>query len=98
DNIVQANLAIALSAAKTLFATVRTKTIAKIYRSDDGGATWHGTTDDPPPGLGIGGGDLPVVRFDPKDPQIVFSASIVCWKSTDGGKTWAGWPGSPGGD
>jgi photosystem II stability/assembly factor-like uncharacterized protein len=98
DNVVQANLAIAPSAPKTLFAAVRTKTIAKLYRSDDGGETWHGTTDDPRPGLGIGGGDLPVVRFDPKNPQIVYSASIVCWKSTDGGKTWDGWRGAPGGD
>ena len=97
-NIVQANLAIAPSAPKTLFAAVRTKTISKLYRSDDGGETWSGTTDDPRPGLGIGGGDLPVVRFDPKNPQIVYSASIVCWKSTDGGKTWEGWRGAPGGD
>ena len=98
DNIVQANLAIAPSATKTVFAAVKTKTIAKLYRSDDGGETWHGTTDDPRPGLGIGGGDLPVVRFDPKNPEIVYSASIVCWKSTDGGKTWDGWRGAPGGD
>ncbi len=98
DNIVQANLAIAPSAPKILFAAVKTKTIAKLYRSDDGGETWHGTTDDPRPGLGIGGGDLPVVRFDPKNPQIVYSASVVCWKSTDGGKTWDGWRGAPGGD
>jgi photosystem II stability/assembly factor-like uncharacterized protein len=98
DNIVQANLAIAPSAPKTLFAAVKTKTIAKLYRSDDGGDTWRGTTDDPRPGLGIGGGDLPVVRFDPKNPQIIYSASIVCWKSTDGGKTWDGWRGAPGGD
>jgi photosystem II stability/assembly factor-like uncharacterized protein len=97
-NIVQANIAIAPSAPKTLFAAVRTKTIAKLYRSDDGGETWCGTTDDPRPGLGIGGGDLPVVRFDPKNPQIVYSASVVCWKSTDGGKTWDGWHGAPGGD
>ena len=97
-NIVQANLAIAPSAPKTLFAAVRTKTIAKLYRSDDGGESWNGTTDDPRPGLGIGGGDLPVVRFDPKNPQIVYSASVVCWKSTDGGKTWTGWRGAPGGD
>src|SRR6266436_6695599 len=98
DNIVQANLAIAPSAPKTLFAAVRTKTISKLYRSDDGGETWHGTTDDPRPGLGIGGGDLPVIRFDPKNPQIVYSASIVCWKSADDGKTWDGWRGAPGGD
>jgi photosystem II stability/assembly factor-like uncharacterized protein len=97
-NIVQANIAIAPSAPKTLFAAVRTKTIAKLYRSDDAGETWRGTTDDLRPGLGIGGGDLPVVRFDPKNPQIVYSASVVCWKSTDGGKTWDGWRGAPGGD
>jgi photosystem II stability/assembly factor-like uncharacterized protein len=97
-NIVQANIAIAPSAPKTLFAAVRTKTIAKLYRSDDAGETWHGTTDDPRPGFGIGGGDLPVVRFDPKNSQIVYSASVVCWKSTDGGKTWDGWRGAPGGD
>jgi len=98
NNIVQANLAIAPSAPKTLFAAVKTKTIAKLYRSDDAGETWHGTTDDPRPGLGIGGGDLPVVRFDPHNPQIVYSASIVCWKSTDGGKNYDGWRGAPGGD
>jgi photosystem II stability/assembly factor-like uncharacterized protein len=100
NNVVQANLAIAPSAPKTLFAAVRTKTISKLYRSDDGGETWHGTTDDPRPGLGIGGsgGDVPVLRFDPKNQQIVYSASIVCWKSTDGGKTWDGWRGAPGGD
>jgi photosystem II stability/assembly factor-like uncharacterized protein len=96
--IVQANIAIAPSEPKTLFAAVRTKTIAKLYRSDDGGETWMGTTDDPRPGLGIGGGDLPVVRFDPKNSQIVYSASVVCWKSSDGGKNWEGWRGAPGGD
>src|SRR6266487_2178917 len=98
SGIVQANHAIAPSAPKTLFAAVRTKTIAKLYRSDDAGETWRGTTDDPRPGLGIGGGDLPVVRFDSKNPQIVYSASVVCWGSTDGGKTWDGWRGAPGGD
>src|SRR5436190_12044526 len=85
--IVQANLAIAPRAPKTLFAAVRTKTIAKLYRSNDADETERVTTDDRQLGLGIGGGDLPVVRFDPKNPQIVYSTSVVCWKSTDGGKT-----------
>ena len=60
----------------------------------------HGLTptDDSRPAAGIGGGDLPVVRFDPKNPAIVYSASVVCWKSVDGGKTWDGWRGAPGGD
>jgi len=97
-NVVQANIAIAPSKPSTLFAAVRTKTIAKLYRSDNGGESWVGTTDDPRPGLGIGGGDLPVVRFDPKNKEIIYSASVVCWKSIDGGKSWDGWRGAPGGD
>src|SRR5438477_1861145 len=97
-NTAQANISIAPSSPKTLFAAVRTKTIAKLYRSEDGGETWNGTTEDPRPGLGIGGGDLPVVRFDPKNPQDVYTASVVSWKSTDGGRTWDGWRGAPGGD
>ena len=98
DGIVQANLAIARSSPKTLFAAVAVVGGSKLYRSDDGGDNWKVVTDDPRPGAGIGGGDLPVVRFDPKDPNVVYSASVVCWKSTDGGKTWNGWRGAPGGD
>ena len=35
---------------------------------------------------------------DPKDPDTVYVASIVSWKSTDAGKTWTAFRGSPGGD
>jgi photosystem II stability/assembly factor-like uncharacterized protein len=98
EGIVQANLAIARSSPKTLFAAVAVIGASKLYRSDDGGENWKVATDDPRPGAGIGGGDLPVVRFDPKDPNVVYSASVVCWKSIDGGKTWNGWRGAPGGD
>jgi photosystem II stability/assembly factor-like uncharacterized protein len=98
DKIVQANLAIAPSSSATLFAAVRTRISSRLYRSEDAGETWRVATDDERPGAGIGGGDLPVVRFDPKNPEIVYSASVVCWKSIDGGKTWDGWRGAPGGD
>jgi photosystem II stability/assembly factor-like uncharacterized protein len=70
-----------------------------LYRSDDGGVTWvHAPVDDPRPEARIGGGDLPVPRVDPKDPDTVYIASVVTWKSSDAGKTWTGLRGSPGGD
>lgn len=98
QNVVQANLAVAPSSPKTLLATVRTSISSKLYRSEDGGESWKVATDDPRPSAGIGGGDLPLVRFDPKNPAIVYSPTVVCWKSVDGGKTWDGWRGAPGGD
>ncbi|MEY2559437.1 MAG: hypothetical protein QOE34_2862 [Verrucomicrobiota bacterium] len=98
EAIVQANLAVAPAATRSLFAAVLTPKAAGLYRSDDGGENWFVATTDPRPGLAIGGGDLPVVRFDPKDANTVYSATVVCWKSTDGGKTWKGLRGAPGGD
>ncbi len=96
--MVQANLAVSPSSPRSLVAAVGTRKGAALYRSDDAGETWRVATDDKRPGNGIGGGDLPVVRFDPQNPDIVYSASVVCWKSTDGGKTWTGFRGAPGGD
>lgn len=98
NDIVQANLAIAPSAPQTLMAAVATPKEVKLYRSDDAGANWRVVTEDKRPAGRIGGGDLPVLRIDPRNPATIYSASIVCWKSTDGGKTWDGWRGAPGGD
>ena len=98
NDIVQAHLALAPSAPAKLFAAVATPKTVKLYRSDDAGANWTIATEDTRPAGRIGGGDLPVVRIDPQNPQLVYSTSTVCWKSTDGGKTWEGWRGAPGGD
>jgi photosystem II stability/assembly factor-like uncharacterized protein len=102
NDIVQANLGISLSSPKSLIAAVATTHDVGIsvglYRSDDGGASWRKVTDDPRPGTRIGGGDLPQPAFDPKNPNIVYSTSIVTWRSADGGKTWIGIRGAPGGD
>ena len=40
----------------------------------------------------------PMSAVDPKNPDVIYSASTVTWKSTDGGKTWTGIRGAPGGD
>lgn len=98
DGIVQANLTIAQSQTTRLVASVATLTGVNLYRSDDGGESWSVMTTDPRPALRIGGGDLPVPRIDPKNPDVIYSASIVCWRSTDGGKSWTGIRGAPGGD
>ncbi|MDQ6808160.1 MAG: glycoside hydrolase [Verrucomicrobiota bacterium] len=98
DAMIQANIAIAPSAPGTLCAAVRTAKSSDLFRTDDGGDSWTKATEDARPAAGIGGGDLPTLRFDPKNPKIIYSASVVCWKSTDGGKNWEGWRGAPGGD
>jgi len=98
DNIIQVNLAIAPSNSKRLFASVALSPGLVIYRSDDGGETWSRITTDPRPAGRIGGGDLAVIRVDPKNPDIVYSASVVSWKSVDGGKSWSAFRGAPGGD
>lgn len=98
DGVIQANLAISLSATNRLFASVASTNGVNLYRSDDAGATWSQATRDSRPAGRIGGGDLPVPGIDPKNPDIVYMASTVGWKSTDGGNTWTGWRGAPGGD
>ncbi|MDT8068563.1 MAG: glycoside hydrolase [Terriglobia bacterium] len=99
NGMVQANLAIAPSDPNRLLATVALMNGIKLYGSNDGGANWSIVTNDPRPLVRIGGGgELPVPRIDPENPEIIYIASIVTWKSTDGGKTWTGFRGAPGGD
>jgi photosystem II stability/assembly factor-like uncharacterized protein len=98
EGIVQANLAISASSSNHLFASVATLTGVNLYASNDGGESWTTPTTDTRPAGRIGGGDLPVPRIDPKDPDVIYVASTVCWKSKDGGKTWSAFRGAPGGD
>ncbi|HLI18552.1 MAG TPA: hypothetical protein VKV22_09805 [Rhodanobacteraceae bacterium] len=102
--VQQALLRIAPSNPQILYAAVSSGpgapdgTVVGIYRSDDAGASWSNVTKDPRPAMRIGGGDLPVLAIDPKNPDIVYSDTPVLWKSVDGGKTWFGFRGAPGGD
>ena len=107
EDLVQINVAIAPSDPNRMYATLsttheraamRSGAGLGVYRSDDAGESWTKITDDPRPALKIGGGDLPVPGVDSKNPDIVYSASIVTMRSTDGGKTWMSLRGAPGGD
>jgi photosystem II stability/assembly factor-like uncharacterized protein len=72
---------------------------AKMFRSDDAGASWTAIAgDDDRPRMRIGGGDLMVPVVDPRNPDVVYVASIVAMKSSDAGKTWTWLRGAPGGD
>jgi len=97
-DVVQINIAIAPSHSRRIYASVANEKGLGIYRSDDAGENWTRITEDPRPAARIGGGDLSVPAVDPSNPDIVYAASVVTWKSTDGGKTWTGLRGAPGGD
>jgi photosystem II stability/assembly factor-like uncharacterized protein len=98
NGIVQAYVAIAPSNPKRLFASIATKDKIDFYRSSDGGETWSTATTDSRPKGRIGGGDLPLPAIDPKNPNVIYVATTVTWKSTDGGVTWSALRGAPGGD
>jgi photosystem II stability/assembly factor-like uncharacterized protein len=106
NDIVQINTAIAASQPSRLYAVLGTTAPGVyasgkglgVYRSDDAGETWYRATSDPRPAMRIGGGDLPILRVDPKNADIVYSTSIVTLRSTDGAKTWTSIRGAPGGD
>jgi photosystem II stability/assembly factor-like uncharacterized protein len=66
-----------------------------LYRSDDGGATWHKATTDP---RIIGSNYLNGVWVHPKNPDIVYTVGTCSYRSLDGGKTFDGYKCAPGGD
>jgi len=98
-DLSQIYVAVAPGDTKRLYATVATAAgPLGVYRSDDAGENWSKITDDPRPSGRIGGGDLSIPRVDSKNPDTVYCASTVTMRSTDGGKTWSGFRGAPGGD
>jgi photosystem II stability/assembly factor-like uncharacterized protein len=98
-DLSQIYVAIAPSDPRRLYATLSTSSgKLSVYRSDDAGENWTQATDDSRSSGRIGGGDLPIPKVDPKNPDIVYVASTVTMRSVDGGKTWSSFRGAPGGD
>jgi photosystem II stability/assembly factor-like uncharacterized protein len=119
-NVIQANLALAPSNPKLLYAVVAgtpkgqepnsTTGVVGLYKSSDGGARWSAVNVpegpvgaatphvDTRPLARIGGGDLPTFTVDPKDENVIYSATVVMWRSDDGGVHWSAVRGAYGGD
>ena len=69
-----------------------------LWRSDDGGGAWR-QMDSTDTRIRNGqGGYNCGVYVDPKNPDIVYTVNTASYKSTDGGNTFTGFKGAPGGD
>jgi photosystem II stability/assembly factor-like uncharacterized protein len=69
---------------------------AGLYRSDDGGGTWRRMAADD--SRIAGGGYMCGVWVDPSNPDVVYTVNTSSYKSVDGGTTFTGFKGAPGGD
>ncbi|PYQ08148.1 MAG: glycoside hydrolase [Acidobacteria bacterium] len=96
DGLGRIGITVAPSDPRRLFATVEAKHNGGLYRSDDAGESWARVNADPR--VTERGSDFAEVKVHPTDPDTVFTASVVTWKSTDGGKTFTAFRGAPGGD
>ena len=87
---------VAPSDPNRMYATVDAGKMGGIYRSDDAGENW--VLSNPDGRLWGRGSDFAEIKADPKNADIVYTANVVTWKSTDGAKTWTAFRGAPGGD
>ena len=84
------------SPSQRLYAIVERPAGCGVYRSDDAGASW--TQTDTERRVCGRTEDFAGITADPVDPNVVYSANTTTYRSTDGGKTWTGIKGAPGGD
>jgi len=95
EKLGRVGLEVCAADPKRLYAIVDAKN-GGLYRSSDAGETW--TLVNNKAEIWERGGDFNEVRADPKNPDVLYVANVVTWKSVDGGKTWQSFRGAPGGD
>jgi photosystem II stability/assembly factor-like uncharacterized protein len=96
DGLGRIGLGVSPSHPSRLYASVEARKGNGVYRSEDGGASWALVNDDRRIG-GRGPGALGVA-VAPDNPDVVYVANTTTWRSADGGKTFTGFRGAPGGD
>ena len=69
-----------------------------LYRSDDAGASWRQMAADDGRIRNGQGGYSSGVYVDSKNPDVVYTLNTASYRSVDGGKTFTGFKGAPGGD
>ena len=66
-----------------------------LFRSDDSGASWSKITSDP---RVLGSNYFGRVYSDPQDSDTVYVMQTSTYRSSDGGRTFAAWKGTPSGE
>ena len=69
-----------------------------LFRSDDGGATWRQMAQNDQRIRNGQGGYNCGVYVDPQNPDLVYTLNTSSYVSRDGGNTFTGFKGAPGGD
>ena len=96
DGLGRIGFCVSASNPQRLYACVDAKKGGGLYRSDDGGQSWTEQSTDER--LWERGDDFAECKVDPKNPDVVYIANVVTWKSVDAGKNWLAIRGAPGGD
>jgi len=96
DGLGRIGIAVSHSQPNRVYATVEAKRNAGVYRSDDSGESWKQVNADRRIG-GRGPGAMGIA-VAPDNPDLIYVANTTTWRSTDGGKTFVGFKGAPGGD
>jgi len=96
EGLGRIGLAIAPNDSSRVYASVEADKKAGVYVSKDTGESWTQINDDRRIG-GRGPGAMGIA-VAPDNPDVIYVANTTTWKSVDGGKTFVGWKGAPGGD
>ena len=96
DGLGRIGIAVAPSDSSRIYASVEAKKNGGVYVSNDAGESWKLVNADHRIG-GSGPGAMGIA-VAPDNPDVLYVANTTTWKSTDGGKTFVGFKGAPGGD